>query len=114
MSVHHVRPDPADDDPTGAGGAIVVNRAVTRTPLTELGAGLITFTDDDHIEGWVTQYEEVLYVVEGHLELESAGTLVTGGPGAILAVEKGTPTTYRGTKGTKVFYALWPKSWSMV
>jgi len=64
----------------------------TRTPT---GTGRLTL-----------KYDEVLYIIEGGLEVISNGESFVARTGEVMVIPKGVTVTYRGEMGTKVFFVL--------
>jgi len=88
-------------------------RVITAPATTSLGGGFSRFVGEAVLADWTLRYDEVFYVIEGELEIESAGReTVRGGPGEVILIAAGTTVTYRAGPGTKAFFVLHPRDWA--
>lgn len=87
-------------------------RVLTSAATTGLGGGFSRFTGEAVLAGWTLRYDEVFYVIEGELSIESGGQTVRGGPGEVILIPAGTTVTYRSGPGTKAFFVLHPRDWA--
>ena len=88
-------------------------RVITTPATTGLGGGFSRFTGEAVLADWTLRYDEVFYVIEGELVIESAGhETVRGGPGEVILIQAGTTVTYRSGPGTKAFFVLHPRDWA--
>ena len=88
-------------------------RVITTPATTGLGGGFSRFTGEAVLADWTLRYDEVFYVIEGELVIESAGhKTVRGGPGEVILIQAGTTVTYRSGPGTKAFFVLHPRDWA--
>jgi ethanolamine utilization protein EutQ len=87
-------------------------RVITTPATTGLGGGFSRFTGQAELADWTLRYDEVFYVIEGELVIESAGQTVRGGPGEVILIPAGTTVTYRSGPGTKAFFVLHPRDWA--
>lgn len=88
----------------------------TSSDLQDLGSVFMTFDADGRTEPWTLRYEEVIYVVSGHLALtvQNHGrddAVVTGGAGDVFTLPRGATVRYGGTAGTRLFVSLVPITW---
>ena len=88
----------------GSGGNVVatVNCAVSRT----LGGGIGVF-EDCNIP-WTVTYDEILYGIEGRLEIHIGGAVHDVGPGDIMWLPAGTELAYVAKEPAKFFFAVAP------
>ena len=88
----------------GGGGNVVatVNRAVSRT----LGGGIGVFENCDI--PWTVTYDEILYGVEGVLEIHTEEGVHEVGPGDIMWLPAGTELAYVAREPAKFFFAVAP------
>ena len=77
---------------------------------TELGTGLARFSGADF--AWTVQYDEVLLVFDGAIEVVIAGEVLRGRKLDSLWLPKGTPLRYRADTAL-VFYAIHPAGWAV-
>ncbi len=89
-----------------------VARAITATGLTELGGGWSVNEGSGGLENWTLQYDEVLFVIRGQLDIETGDTRATAKTGEAIVIKRGTTVTYRGRAGSKIFYVLYPRDWA--
>jgi ethanolamine utilization protein EutQ (cupin superfamily) len=87
-------------------------RVLTTAASTGLGGGFSRFTGEAVLAGWTLRYDEVFYVIEGELSIESGGQTVRGGPGEVILIPAGATVTYRSGPGTKAFFVLHPRDWA--
>jgi ethanolamine utilization protein EutQ len=88
-------------------------RVITSPATTGLGGGFSRFTGEAVLADWTLRYDEVFYVIEGELVIESAGQEpVRGRPGQVILIPAGTTVTYRSGPGTKAFFVLHPRDWA--
>jgi ethanolamine utilization protein EutQ (cupin superfamily) len=89
-----------------------VARAITEAGFTDLGGGWARMDGSGELANWTLQYDEVLYVIGGELEIECNGTPTVAGPGRAILILRGTTVTYRGRPNTTVFFVLHPRNWA--
>jgi ethanolamine utilization protein EutQ len=87
-------------------------RVLTSAGTTMLGGGFSRFVGEAELADWTLQYDEVFYVLEGELAIESGGSVTRAGAGEILLIARGTTVTYRANAGTKAFFVLHPRNWA--
>jgi len=92
-------------------GPASVDRRTKSSGLIDLSAGIITFTESGATDPWTLPYEEVIYVIEGHVTVHHDGRTIEGHVGDVLTLEKGITVVYEGTSGTRAFFALVPANW---
>jgi ethanolamine utilization protein EutQ len=88
-----------------------LSRAITHAGTTQLGGGYMRFTLDAEFPDWTLEYDEVLFVQAGELEVVSDGGSVKARAGEAILIPKGAKVTYRGRAGTLSFFVLWPFDW---
>src|ERR1700683_1750344 len=71
-----------------------LGRVITTPATTSLGGGFSRFTGEAVLADWTLRYDEVFYVIEGELVIESG------------------QETVRGGSGTKAFFVLHPRDWA--
>jgi ethanolamine utilization protein EutQ len=89
-----------------------LGRVITTPATTSLGGGFSRFTGEAVLADWTLRYDEVFYVIEGELVIESGQETVRGGPGEVILIPAGTTVTYRAGAGTKAFFVLHPRDWA--
>lgn len=83
-----------------------INAACSRT----MGAG-IEYLENVTIE-WTVTYDEVLFIHEGRLTIESGGERHDCVPGDIVWLPEGTALKYVAKERVGYFYALYPVDWA--
>lgn len=88
----------------GKGGNVVatVNCAIS----DKLGGGIGVF-ENCNIP-WTVTYDEILYGIEGTMEIHTAEGIHEVGPGDIMWLPAGTEMAYVATKPAKFFFAVAP------
>ena len=76
---------------------------------TALGTGFARFSGAEI--PWTIQYDEVLLVIEGEVEVRTEGSTFKLGPLDSLWLPKGTELVYRSASAL-VFYAIHPSNWA--
>jgi len=87
-------------------------RSITHAGTTQLGGGYMKFTEDAELADWTLKYDEVLFVTDGELEVESEGNSTRARGGQAILIPEGAKVTYRGKAGTVGFFVLWPFDWN--
>jgi ethanolamine utilization protein EutQ (cupin superfamily) len=87
---------------------IEVSRSITDGALTDFGGGHFRWVEDAEVHGELT-YDEVVYVLDGQVEIETQDGSFVGGPGDTFVLKHGVSATYRAAAGARVFYVLHPR-----
>lgn len=82
---------------------------VTLKEAPRIGAGVMEL-DNTRFE-WTLTYDEYDVVLEGILEIEIDGRVVSGGPGDIIYIPKGSHIFFRSTGKTRYVYFVYPADW---
>ena len=61
---------------------------------------------------WHLDYDEIEYVIEGELRIESGQRSVTGLPGDLIFVPKGTTISFGTPSWAKFLYVTYPAQWT--
>lgn len=75
----------------------------------ELGTGFARM--EDAVIPWTVKYDEVLFVVEGEIAIETANANLVAREKDCIWLPKGTELVYRAQKAL-VFYAIHPWNWA--
>ena len=75
-----------------------------------LGAGLGRFRNTSF--EWSLDYDEVLYVLEGDVQVAHETGIELAGPGDVVLVPRGSSVTYRFHGHCTVFFATYPVDWA--
>lgn len=87
---------------------VEVSRSITDGELTDFGGGHFRWVENAEIHGELN-YDEVVFVLEGELDIETQDGPMTGRPGDTFVLKNGASATYRAKTGTSVFYVLHPR-----
>ncbi|AWI74916.1 ethanolamine utilization protein EutQ [Parazoarcus communis] len=91
----------------GPPGAAYVARAFSNEVSPNLGVGFARWEGAD--VSWTTLYEEVIFTIEGCLEVESDGVKHAVKPGQVLLIPKCTALKYGGF--ALFGYVVYPGNW---
>jgi len=91
----------------GPPGAAWVARAVSHEVSPHLGMGFARW-EGAHVE-WTLLYDEVIFVIQGELELEANGEHYRVTPGQMLWLPEGTELVYGGH--ALFGYIVYPANW---
>lgn len=75
-----------------------------------MGCGVMELKDGASFE-WTLTYDEYDIVLEGELEIEIDGRVVTGGVGDIIYIPKGSHIHFQTPSHTKYVYTVFPADW---
>ena len=75
-----------------------------------MGCGVMELKDGASFE-WTLTYDEYDIVLEGNLEIEIDGRVVTGGVGDIIYIPKGSHIHFQTPDHTKYVYTVYPANW---
>lgn len=97
-------------------GPARIEHRTAESGFTLLGTYVMQYDQDGHSDAWTLQYDESIYVVEGHLDLrvvaeDGAETTLAGQPGDIVALPKGVTVKYGAAVGTKLILSIAPVNW---
>lgn len=87
---------------------IEVSRSITDGALTDFGGGHFRWVEDAEIHGELN-YDEVVYVLEGQVTIETQDGPMVAGPGDTIVLKSGASARYRAAAGASVFYVLHPR-----
>lgn len=94
----------------GPPGAAWVARAVGSDVSPHIGIGFARWEGAE--AAWTLLYDEVIFVIEGCLEVRTAGELHRVTPGQLLWIPEGTELVYGGQ--ALFGYAVHPANWKEV
>lgn len=82
---------------------------VTLEESPRIGAGIM---EVDHADfPWTLTYDEFDYIIEGTLEIEVDGRVISGSAGDILHIPKNTAIHFRSPGYTRFAYFVYPADW---
>jgi len=75
-----------------------------------IGCGLMEL---DHTSfEWTLTYDECLSIIDGYLEIETNGTIISGGAGDIIHIPKGSHVHYQTPTHARYAYFVYPADWA--
>lgn len=83
---------------------------VTLEEAPRMGCGIMELSDGASFE-WTLTYDEFDIVLEGHLEIEIDGRVVSGGVGDVIYIPKGSHIHFQTPDYTKYAYTVYPANW---
>lgn len=95
-------------EPFGQDG-VSLKDVVTLDEAPRMGCGIMEL---DHTSfEWTLTYDEYDFVIEGTLEIEIDGRVITGEPGDIIYIPKNSPIHFRTPNKTRYAYFVYPANW---
>ena len=95
---------------TGRAGDKVYTRDLfTLSESPRLGAGIMEMTDTTF--PWTLNYDEMDYVIEGRLDIQTGRGTVSAGPGEIIYIPRGSPIRFSVTGHARFLYFVYPADW---
>lgn len=95
---------------TGRAGDRVYTRDLfTLDESPRLGAGIMEMTDTTF--PWTLNYDEMDYVIEGRLDIQTDRGTVSAGPGEIIYIPKGSSIQFSVTGHARFLYFVYPADW---
>ena len=90
---------------------VYLKDVVTLEEAPRMGAGLMELKDGTSFE-WTLTYDEYDCVVEGTLEIEINGNVLTAKPGEIIYIPKGSHIHFQTPNYAKYWYFVYPANWA--
>lgn len=95
---------------TGQAGDRVYTRDLfTLSESPRLGAGIMEMTDTTF--PWTLNYDEMDYVIEGRLDIQTGRGTVSAGPGEIIYIPRGSAIRFSVTGHARFLYFVYPADW---
>ena len=90
-----------------------ITRGITQAGFTTLGGGWVRMDGSGELAGWTLRYDEVLYCVEGEIEVEEhGGQTAVAQAGEGILIGEGATVTYRARRPSLIFFVLNPRDWA--
>ena len=90
-----------------------ITRGITQDGFTTLGGGWVRMDGSGELAGWTLKYDEVLYCVEGEIEVEEhGGQTAVAQAGEGILIGEGATVTYRARRPSLIFFVLNPRDWA--
>lgn len=88
---------------------VALKDIVSLEEAPRMGAGIMEL---DHTSfEWTLTYDEYDMVIEGTLEIEIDGRIISGGPGDIIYIPKGSHIHFQSSGFTRYAYFVYPANW---
>ena len=95
---------------TGRAGDRVYTRDLfTLSESPRLGAGIMEMIDTTF--PWTLNYDEMDYVIEGRLDIQTGRGTVSAGPGEIIYIPRGSAVRFSVTGHARFLYFVYPADW---
>lgn len=89
---------------------VYLKDVVSLEEAPRMGCGIMEL---DHTSfEWTLTYDEYDYVIDGTLEIEIDGRVITGNPGDIIYIPKGSHIHFQTPNKTRYAYTVYPANWS--
>ena len=89
---------------------VLLADVTTLEEAPRMGCGIMELKDAASFE-WTLTYDEYDIVLEGTLEIEIDGRVVSGGPGDIIYIPKGSHIHFQTPNRTRYAYFVYPADW---
>jgi len=89
---------------------VVLKDLTTLEEAPRMGIGIMELTGKPF--EWTLTYDEFDIVLEGHLEIETDGTIVKAGPGEVIYIPKGTHIHFQTPDYVRYLYTVYPANWA--
>lgn len=74
-----------------------------------LGAGLMEMRESDF--PWHLDYDEIDYVIDGHLTIATERGIAEAGPGQMIFIPKGSDIRFQAKNYARFLYVTYPADW---
>lgn len=91
---------------------VFVKDIVTLTEAPRIGAGVMEVIDTSF--DWKLSYDEFDYIIEGTLEIEIDGRVVTGNVGDIIYIPKDSRIKFKAKGKARFAYFVYPANWAEI
>ena len=92
-----------------AGDRVYTRDLLTLSESPRLGAGIMEMTDTTF--PWTLNYDEMDYVIEGRLDIQTDRGTVSAGPGEIIYIPRGSAIRFSVTGHARFLYFVYPADW---
>ena len=92
-----------------AGDRVYTRDLLTLSESPRLGAGIMEMTDTTF--PWTLNYDEMDYVIDGRLDIQTGRGTVSAGPGEISYIPKGSAIRFSVTGHARFLYFVYPADW---
>ena len=92
-----------------AGDRVYTRDLLTLSESPRLGAGIMEMTDTTF--PWTLNYDEMDYVIDGRLDIQTGRGTVAAGPGEIIYIPRGSAIRFSVTGHARFLYFVYPADW---
>lgn len=110
MSVKFNEIKPEKFDTGKPGDNVLLKDALTTQESPRLGCGVMEMTKTTF--DWTLNYDEIDYVIEGHLEINVDGRKVCADKGQIIYIPNGSKIQFCVPNYAKFMYTTYPANWA--
>ncbi len=104
-----IKTDTVKTEPFGGQYGVSLKDVVTLEEAPRMGAGIMEL---DHTSfEWTLSYDEYDMVIDGVLEIEINGRIVTGYPGDIIYIPKNSHIHFQTPSNARFAYFVYPANW---
>jgi ethanolamine utilization protein EutQ len=82
---------------------------ITGAHGSPMAAGFMTWEKGSF--PWALDYDEIDFVIEGQLEIRKGSQVVTGNPGDVIHIPRGSGIFFGSPSFARVFYVTFPAEW---
>lgn len=104
-----IKTDSVKTQPFGGQPGVSLQDIVTLEEAPRMGAGIMEL-DNTSFE-WTLSYDEYDMVIDGILEIEIKGRILTGYPGDIIYIPKGSHIHFQTPSKARFAYFVYPANW---
>ncbi|MEG1433297.1 MULTISPECIES: cupin domain-containing protein [Eubacterium] len=104
-----VKTDTVRCEPFGETLGVGLRDILSLEEAPRMGAGIMEL-DNTRFE-WTLTYDEYDMVIDGELEIEIDGRTISGGPGDILYIPKGSHIFFKTPSKARYAYFVYPANW---
>lgn len=97
-------------EPFSGRSDVLLKDVTSVSEAPRIGCGIMELKDGASFE-WTLTYDEFDIIQEGCLEIEIDGRTVSGGPGDIIYIPKGSHIHFQTPNRTKYTYVVYPADW---
>lgn len=111
VKVPTVRVSESDRMDTGTAGDIVYTKDLfTLEESPRLGCGIMEMKQTTF--DWTLNYDEIDYVIEGHLDIVVNGSIVSADAGELILIPKGSTIKFSVPNYARFIYVTYPADWA--
>ena len=105
-----IKTSSAELEPFEGRSDVLLKDVTSLEEAPRMGCGVMALKDGASFE-WTLTYDEYDIVLEGNLEIEIDGRIVSGGVGDIIYIPKGSHIHFQTPDYAKYVYTVYPANW---